>query len=192
MARCEMCGTSLTWSLVRFNVPDFDGNSHLVCGACNARAQGKALKYDPQIGKVIICELEDLEVRKKCATCGHIFCYTALDVLESKNKELSATFSKVSALGGTMNGNFTQSAVELGNAQNASAQVVDYNRCPRCGSMNLHTLDKQEYQAELNKVNTKNTATSAADELKKFKDLLDMGVITQEEFDQKKKQLLGL
>ena len=34
--------------------------------------------------------------------------------------------------------------------------------------------------------------TSNADELKKFKDLLDSGVITQEEFDAKKKQLLGL
>ena len=34
--------------------------------------------------------------------------------------------------------------------------------------------------------------TSAADELKKFKELLDMGIITQEEFDAKKKQLLGL
>lgn len=33
---------------------------------------------------------------------------------------------------------------------------------------------------------------SAADELKKFKELLDMGVINQEEFDAKKKQLLGL
>mgnify|MGYP003461922292 FL=1 len=33
---------------------------------------------------------------------------------------------------------------------------------------------------------------SAADELKKFKELLDMGAITQEEFDAKKKQLLGL
>lgn len=33
---------------------------------------------------------------------------------------------------------------------------------------------------------------SAADELKKFKELLDMGIITQEEFDAKKKQLLGL
>lgn len=34
--------------------------------------------------------------------------------------------------------------------------------------------------------------TSNADELKKFKELLDSGVITQEEFDAKKKQLLGL
>ena len=33
---------------------------------------------------------------------------------------------------------------------------------------------------------------SPAEELKKFKDLLDMGIISQEEFDAKKKQLLGL
>ena len=36
------------------------------------------------------------------------------------------------------------------------------------------------------------SATSNADELKKFKELLDLGVISQEEFDAKKKQLLGL
>ena len=35
-------------------------------------------------------------------------------------------------------------------------------------------------------------AQSSADELKKYKDLLDSGVISQEEFEAKKKQLLGL
>ena len=35
-------------------------------------------------------------------------------------------------------------------------------------------------------------AASPAEELKKFKELLDAGIITQEEFDAKKKQLLGL
>jgi vacuolar-type H+-ATPase subunit I/STV1 len=34
--------------------------------------------------------------------------------------------------------------------------------------------------------------TSDADELKKFKDLLDSGVISQDEFESKKQQLLGL
>lgn len=33
---------------------------------------------------------------------------------------------------------------------------------------------------------------SSAEELKKFKELLDNGIITQEEFDVKKKQLLGM
>ncbi len=35
-------------------------------------------------------------------------------------------------------------------------------------------------------------AFSAPDEIKKYKELLDMGAITQEEYDTKKKQLLGL
>ena len=37
-----------------------------------------------------------------------------------------------------------------------------------------------------------NNSTSNADELKKYKELLDTGVITQEEFEAKKKQLLNL
>lgn len=35
-------------------------------------------------------------------------------------------------------------------------------------------------------------AASAADEIKKFKELPDMGAITQEEFDAQKKRLLGM
>ena len=42
------------------------------------------------------------------------------------------------------------------------------------------------------KVNANTQSASNADELKKFKDLLDSGVITQTEFDEKKKQLLNL
>lgn len=43
-----------------------------------------------------------------------------------------------------------------------------------------------------NGINAVQQAPSSADELKKFKELLDMGVISREEFDAKKKQLLGL
>lgn len=39
---------------------------------------------------------------------------------------------------------------------------------------------------------TSSLTISPADELKKYKELLDMGAITQEEFELKKKQLLGL
>ena len=37
-----------------------------------------------------------------------------------------------------------------------------------------------------------NEKVSAADEIKKYKELLDLGAITQEEYDFKKKQLLGM
>lgn len=42
------------------------------------------------------------------------------------------------------------------------------------------------------KQNAVPSAVSPMDELKKLKELLDMGIVTQEEFDAKKKQLLGL
>lgn len=53
--------------------------------------------------------------------------------------------------------------------------------------------DRQSKEVKTNAPVTNITQEqSSADELKKFKDLLDSGVITQEEFDAKKKQLLGL
>lgn len=53
----------------------------------------------------------------------------------------------------------------------------------------MNTEKQQKEPASL----TNQTANySNADELKKFKELLDSGVISQEEFDAKKKQLLGL
>ena len=52
---------------------------------------------------------------------------------------------------------------------------------------------QNERNEMINRASANNVQTqSSADELKKFKELLDMGVITQEEFDAKKKQLLGL
>lgn len=64
-----------------------------------------------------------------------------------------------------------------------------------CNSTDLTLLSEEEFDA------IKNTQSQpAAQEPKKtlveqmaeYKQLLDMGVITQEEFDAKKKQLLGL
>ncbi len=49
----------------------------------------------------------------------------------------------------------------------------------------IHTLRR-------NNEKSTNKANGSADEIKKFKELLDMGIITQEEFNKKKKDLLGL
>ncbi|MSA02948.1 DUF4428 domain-containing protein [Lactonifactor sp. BIOML-A3] len=49
-----------------------------------------------------------------------------------------------------------------------------------------------EVENDNNKVTSSNNSLSSADEILKFKNLLDSGIITQEEFEAKKKQLLGL
>lgn len=63
------------------------------------------------------------------------------------------------------------------------AEIADYIK---------EKIDEIKRQKSAPQTTTVVQQTSAADELKKFKELLDMGVITQEEFDAKKKQLLGL
>ena len=50
---------------------------------------------------------------------------------------------------------------------------------------------ERQHSEKQNNIQT-NTTTSNADELKKYKELLDEGIISQEEFDAKKKQLLNL
>ena len=53
-------------------------------------------------------------------------------------------------------------------------------------------LIERQHQKVVPNVITTVPQSDEADQLKKYKDLLDNGVITQEEFDAKKKQLLGL
>ena len=75
-------------------------------------------------------------------------------------------------------------------------QIVDYTRCPKCNSTDIKKLTDEEWEIEKKaKQNISapvQQTASPAEELKKFKELLDMGAITQEEFDAKKKQILGL
>lgn len=103
---------------------------------------------------------------------------------------------------------FKKSGLQIGYLQFETASGIMNNRANNFFNENTFTWDKPQQSNEKmeevskyvkNRVdyykNAKNapvvTATPA-DEIKKYKELLDMGVITQEEFDAKKKQLLGL
>ena len=62
-------------------------------------------------------------------------------------------------------------------------------------SKEIHDLLRQlliDRQDQKNKSQNTGTFVNNADELKKYKELLDGGVITQEEFETKKKQLLNM
>ena len=99
---------------------------------------------------------------------------------------LTALGGLASALGG---GTIFHTHHLQGQADRYTDKIIDYNRCPACHSNNISEIEDGEV---MQTNSTPIPATSAADELKKFKELLDMGIITQEEFDAKKKQLLGL
>lgn len=56
----------------------------------------------------------------------------------------------------------------------------------------ISTLLMERQQTKTSKTVPNNKDLNSVDELKKFKKLLDSGIITQDEFEQKKKQLLNL
>ena len=191
MAKCEKCGSSTTFAFMRWFIPDDNGRNHEVCKRCMdaAKASGKELKYDMTTGRVIEVSEMDLETRKKCNVCGYVYCYTPGDIRKNMEAKSQAKWSTVAGVGGILSGDYTSAAVNSGNADASLNRIVDYNRCPRCGSMNVTTLTKEQFLQETSRRN--GNQSSPADELKKYKELLDMGAISLDEYNAKKKQLLG-
>lgn len=133
-------------------------------------------------------ETDSKEYRVRCNVCGHVYCFTNQDL---KDNEQAAKMAKRYAIGqatGALAGNMVSAYADGKNANNALNSITDYSRCPKCNSTNVSVLEDGEEVAS----QSSGSSVSAADELKKFKELLDIGVITKEEFDAKKKQLLGL
>ena len=136
------------------------------------------------------------EYIKKCNVCGHIFCYTDQDIKENATNALASGLSAVGAIANILGGNSYQAYESTKVSDRNSSKVKDFDRCPKCNSTNVVLVDGEELmKKEDNSTSTNQPAqpqVSVVDELKQLKELLDIGIITQEEFDAKKKQLLGL
>ena len=130
------------------------------------------------------------EHRMRCNVCGHIFCYTDEDLKKNAGNAgmgaLTALGGLASALGG---GSVFHTHHLQGQADRYADKIIDYSRCPSCHSNDISEIEDREVKQANN---PPTPTTSPVEELKKYKELLDMGIITQEEFDIKKKQLLGL
>lgn len=154
------------------------------------RKEVPTIRYSPAPKKVV-------EYRKKCNVCGKVYCFNSDDIKRNqdlaKQAQRNAIAGGLNALAGTRYDMYEQTK----QAQSALDKITDYSRCPYCNSTDISNLTEEEFKSAMAENNTAAPTTivqqaSAADELKKFKDLLDSGIITQEEFNAKKKQLLGL
>ena len=81
--------------------------------------------------------------------------------------------------------------ISVGTSSGRISFVLIMNNRDIHNSINDLLINRQKKNSEPTSPSVA-SSTSNADELKKFKELLDSGIITQEEFDAKKKQLLGL
>ena len=191
---CDVCGNACGFS--RYKIYKSDA---VCCSNCLKKAGG-LLKVDTwkvtieEIRK--LCEEKDAEMNKehrmKCNVCKKVYCYTGGDIEKNiqaaKEMRRAAANAAMQSLAGTQ---ITASS-EMNRMDNLKNQIVDYSRCPFCNSKDVVEISDDEWQASLNAASPASSSVSNVDELKKVKELLDMGIITQEEFDIKKKQLLGL
>ena len=69
---------------------------------------------------------------------------------------------------------------------------INHDYLKRCEEAYLYIKERIAFYKKQKNTPLVVAEVSSADELKKFKELLDQGIITQEEFDAKKKQLLDL
>ncbi|MFJ6413784.1 PH domain-containing protein [Terribacillus saccharophilus] len=100
----------------------------------------------------------------------------------SHNKINDITF-ETGAVNGVITIDTPQERIRVG-IDKVSATSVN-NRIHR-------VLDELRYTNEIQPQKEDTIKSTAADEIKKFKELLDLGAITEEEYDHKKKQLLNL
>ena len=102
-----------------------------------------------------------------------------------KATTMAAGFIQFSIMGSGFGGGITASAGDENSIlfdaskNNLVQQIVDY-------------IEKRRMEISVPQAQQVVNTVSSADELMKFKQLLDQGIISQEEFDAKKKQLLGL
>lgn len=133
------------------------------------------------------------EFRIRCKVCGHVYCYTMGDFRENERLKKKVVSTE---LNGALTTLFTNQSLGSSRQQEAEMmkmRIKDYTRCPKCNSTNIEEIpDGETIPTAAISDAPAAPAASALDEVKKLKELLDMGVITQEEFDAKKKQLLGL
>ena len=139
-------------------------------------------------------QIEPQVYRRCCRACKKIYQFSDLDLM--KKQEPAGQSNKSMMLGMSEESGSRKALVRaLRKKQEELPVIRDYRRCPYCNSEELTELTEEEYTAAASagaKTVSVVQGISEADEIRKFKGLLDDGLITQEEYEEKRKQLLGL
>ena len=144
--------------------------------------------------QIIKKESKNVEYRMRCNVCGKVFCYSYQDILDNQAHAKWATAHAVGSMANAVFGSAYLMNEESKKADAETSKIRDFSKCPYCNSSSLTELSADEWEKSMTEKqpSIQPVGGSVADEIKKFKELLDIGAITQEEFDAKKKQLLGL
>ncbi len=108
-----------------------------------------------------------MEYYSKCNVCGKISCYTDVDLKENTSQQIAAGLTAIASIGNAFAGT-RYDMYEMGKASDrASNRVVDYSKCPECGSKDVVLVTKK-FAVYHNKNNNKYSAKDLIEEAKKF------------------------
>ncbi len=138
MAKCKMCGKSVTMAFIRYKWTDEQGRKHDICKKCIKSANGRTLKYS-ESADLLYYEGASTkqEIVVKCRTCGHVFCYNEEDIKNNRKQAWRGIMSGVASISETVGGTRIAGAIHSQNADNALNKVVDYDKCPNCNSRDI-------------------------------------------------------
>ena len=100
-----------------------------------------------------------MEYARRCNVCGKIYCYTDQDLKNNQKNAVVGTASAIGAIASIFGGT-TYQTFELNKMSDRSLdKIIDYNKCPNCGSSSTVILTSDELEAYRNNEPVNTTAT---------------------------------
>ena len=151
-------------------------DKRIICGQ-NENVRGRIFTQAPLLETVPLEEIKDIRIKPQQWSFGPVGGFLMLDTGEDTVRYMFPRVKNKLLVNGVSE---PVKAIQ-------DAGLIDLIK-------NLKSAIKNDNQVETVAQNPlpNDKQLSAADEIMKYKQLLDVGAITQEEFDKKKKQLLGL
>lgn len=118
-----------------------------------------------------------MEYRKKCRVCGQIFCFTDEDLKRSKLESRQTKTAALATIFNAMAGDTSMALLTNGVGNNSERQIVDYSKCPQCGSRDISDLISESPKSSIS--NNSNVSKSNT-YIDFYANLADDAVITRE------------
>lgn len=113
-----------------------------------------------------------MEYYSKCNICGKITCYTDKDLKDNNKQSLVAGLAALSTIGNAVAGTRYDMYESSKLSNRATNKVVDYSKCPNCGSKDIILVTKK-FAVFSNKVNGNYTINDLLKEASNFLDKND-------------------
>lgn len=161
------------------------------------------------------------EYRMRCNVCGNVFCYTQKDLDENHTNMVLSGISAIGQISSAIGGSMLDMYVSKKAGDSISNKIKDYSKCPHCNSTSLTDISDEEFVQSTSENTKSDNHVSAnselesllflgiitqeesvaikkelshdeCDDLALLQDSFFEGEISEEEFNAKKRQILGL